>query len=141
VEFLSQVIRKEEKKLNELDEDISELQKEAESYQHKVQKMKSALLVAKTLRTNAEKTFSSLSELSDSLLEDPDIPFPASPTQRLKSIGQGLSETHTAHMITAQSILEQARQDHQRTEEAIDANGSLFHHINDSLTSRIELRS
>jgi hypothetical protein len=103
--------------------------------------MKSALLAAQTLHTNAEKTLSSLSELSSSLLKDPDFPLPASPTQRMMSIGQGLSETHTTYFNTTQAALEQARREHRAAEEELDINSSLFHRINHSLTSRIELRS
>jgi hypothetical protein len=105
--------------------------------------MESALHVAKTLHTNAEKAFLSLSELSASLLEDPSssVTSPAaSPTRRMKSIGKGLIETHTTYLKTAESALEQARQEYRRAEEESDANGSLFHYIDDSLTARVELR-
>lgn len=56
----------------------------------------------------------------------------------MKSIGKDLGDTHTMYLKKAQSALEQARQEYRRAEEEIDANGSLFHHIDNS---RIELRS
>jgi hypothetical protein len=141
VEFLRQAIKKEENKLDELDTEISDLGKEAETCQHKVKNLKSTLLVAKTLHTNAEKTFTSLSELSSSLLSDPYVPFPTSPTQSLKSIGKGLSEMHTTYVNAAQAALEQAREAYRGAEEELDANNSLLYRINHSLTSRLELRS
>jgi hypothetical protein len=106
--------------------------------------MGSAVHAAKTLHTKAEKAYSSLSELSGTLLEEIDssaITLAASPTRRMTSLEKGLGETHAAYLKAAQSALEQAQQEHRRAEEEIDANGSLFHHINHSLTSRIELRS
>jgi hypothetical protein len=86
VEFLRQAIKKEVKKLDELDIEISDLGKEAKSCQHKVQRLKSTLLVVKTLHTNAEKTFTSLSELSASLLRDPEVPFPHLADSKSKSL-------------------------------------------------------
>jgi hypothetical protein len=127
--------------MKEMDTEIEDIRKEAESYQHRVREMKLALHIVKTLHTNAEKTLASLSELSGTLIEDPDFQLSTSPMQRMVSIGKGLSETHTTHLNTAQAVLEQAIQEHQRIEVEIDANRSLYHCINHSLTSRIDLRT
>jgi hypothetical protein len=143
-EVLRQTIKKEEKKLDELDDEISNLQMEVEGYRQKLQDMESALHVTKALHTKAEKVVSSLSRLSATIFEEIDISgisLTALPTRRMTSLENCLGGTHAAYLKAAQSALEQVQQEYQRVEEEFDANTSLFHLINHSLMGRIELRS
>jgi hypothetical protein len=143
-EVLRQTIKKEEKALDELDAKISNLQIEVEGYHQKLQDMESTLHVAKALHTKAEKVVSSLSELSSTIVEEIDISgtsLTAVPTRQMTSLENCLGETHAAYLKAAQSAFEQAQREYQRIEEEFDANTSLFHLINHSLTARIELRA
>ncbi|PVF93178.1 hypothetical protein CPB86DRAFT_743120 [Serendipita vermifera] len=142
--IIRQVIKKEEQKLHELDSEIVDLRVQVKAYQSKMQEMESVLHAARRLCAVIEKTVSSIDELSSCLLQHPDhsaILSAASPTRRIQSIGTDLSKTNAAYLKGAQSALEKARQEYRCVEEEIDVNGSLLHHVNYSLTSRIELRS
>jgi hypothetical protein len=147
-QILRQSIKDEGKKLEELDGEISELQTRMERYRDKIKELDSALCAAKKLHENAEKALLALSELSGALLED-DIDnseiietgpqFPS--CIRMRTLGKGLGDIHATYLVTAQSTLKLAQQEHRNAEEEYESNGSLLHYASQCLEARIELRA
>jgi hypothetical protein len=161
-EFLRQAIDKEEKKLQELDAEVSKLQLEVDSYEQKSREMKAALRKARHLRRSAELTISYLNELSTSLEEDTDDSESSSQTSAMSlneqpartdgdlvntaynqviTIENNLKNALEAHLKTAYSSNQQALEECRRVEEDLDANNSFLDCEARSLATRIELRN
>ncbi|PVF93180.1 hypothetical protein CPB86DRAFT_790416 [Serendipita vermifera] len=144
-EILRRNIKREEKKLDELDAEISTLKEEVAGYRDHMQDLKLTLQAAEKLRLNCEKISSSLNELSSKIVWDErttDTDRSTIPTyHRVNSIATDLEDEHNSYLQKTQSAIEKARQELQSAQEEVDSIGSLLHSTTHSLNYRLELRS